>query len=379
MPTAGQPRLLVEERRRKILDLVEKQARVTVDELVNRFGVSAVTVRGDLDALSQSGAVIRSHGGALKRVGALQDVPINVKETLHHGEKVRIGHAAAQMIRDNEIVMLDSGTTTAEVARHIKFLKLKSLTEADFIRILKEPKNALIKQYQALLDTEGIKLTFTEDAIEELAAFAARPDERPGGFVEDLNGFARPGDRSAGGRREHDLLVREQAHGARRKSQTLHVGGGPECGDGVARLDSLLGSLAGISRRAGRSAGLKDHVAACGQAGDRTARGRRARSCTVGRRWSPGAHFRSCLVGDRAGRTGARVRTLLSARRKGDLDAALARRSSSRAIGLQRRLVGRERSRGRHARDAGQAGQRDKCHGGLCRREKSERTKYLVT
>ena len=85
MPTAGQPRLLVEERRRKILDLVEKQARVTVDELVNRFGVSAVTVRGDLDALSQSGAVIRSHGGALKRVGALQDVPINVNGLLFSG------------------------------------------------------------------------------------------------------------------------------------------------------------------------------------------------------------------------------------------------------------------------------------------------------
>jgi DeoR family transcriptional regulator of aga operon len=128
MATPGQPRLLVEERRQKILDLVEKQSRVTVPELVKRFGVSAVTVRGDLDALSRSAAVIRSHGGALKRVGALQDVPLNVKETLHHGEKVRIGHAAAQLIRDNEIVMLDSGTTTAEVARHIKFLKLKSLT-----------------------------------------------------------------------------------------------------------------------------------------------------------------------------------------------------------------------------------------------------------
>src|SRR5262249_14625814 len=128
MPSSPQPRLLVEERRRKILDLVEKQARVTVFELVKRFGVSAVTVRGDLDALSRSGTVIRSHGGALKPGGAPQCVPINVKETLHHGEKVRIGHAAAQMIRDNEIVMLDSGTTTAEVARHIKFLKLKSLT-----------------------------------------------------------------------------------------------------------------------------------------------------------------------------------------------------------------------------------------------------------
>jgi DeoR family transcriptional regulator of aga operon len=128
MPITGQPRFLVEERRQKILDLVEKQGRVTVDELVKRFAVSAVTVRGDLDTLYRSGAVIRSHGGALKRVGALQDTPIDVKETLHHGEKVRIGHAAAQMIRDNETVMLDSGTTTAEVTRHIKFLKLKSLT-----------------------------------------------------------------------------------------------------------------------------------------------------------------------------------------------------------------------------------------------------------
>jgi ATP-dependent HslUV protease ATP-binding subunit HslU len=56
-------------------------------------------------------------------------------------------------------------------------VELKSLSEADFIRILKEPKNALIKQYQALLDTEGIKLSFTPDAIEEIARYAARVNE----------------------------------------------------------------------------------------------------------------------------------------------------------------------------------------------------------
>jgi ATP-dependent HslUV protease ATP-binding subunit HslU len=56
-------------------------------------------------------------------------------------------------------------------------VELKSLNEQDFIRILKEPKNALIKQYQALLDTEGIKLTFTEDAIEAIASFAAQVNE----------------------------------------------------------------------------------------------------------------------------------------------------------------------------------------------------------
>jgi ATP-dependent HslUV protease ATP-binding subunit HslU len=53
-------------------------------------------------------------------------------------------------------------------------VELKSLTEADFIRILKEPKNALIKQSQALLDTEGIRLSFTDDALVELARCAAQ-------------------------------------------------------------------------------------------------------------------------------------------------------------------------------------------------------------
>jgi DeoR family transcriptional regulator of aga operon len=117
------PRLLVEERRRRILELLDGQERVTVDELVGRFGVSAVTARGDLDALAGLGAVVRSHGGALKRTDAPDEVPITVKETLHHAEKVRIGRAAAQMIRDGETVMLDSGTTTAEIARQICFLK----------------------------------------------------------------------------------------------------------------------------------------------------------------------------------------------------------------------------------------------------------------
>jgi len=56
-------------------------------------------------------------------------------------------------------------------------VELKSLTVEDFVRILKEPKNALSKQYIALLDTEGIKLTLTDDALEEVARFAARVNE----------------------------------------------------------------------------------------------------------------------------------------------------------------------------------------------------------
>jgi len=56
-------------------------------------------------------------------------------------------------------------------------VELKTLTVGDFIRILKEPKNALVKQYSALMDTEGIKLTFAEDAVEEVAKYAARVNE----------------------------------------------------------------------------------------------------------------------------------------------------------------------------------------------------------
>src|SRR3954468_10665833 len=56
-------------------------------------------------------------------------------------------------------------------------VELESLTEADFVRILREPKNALIKQYIALMETEGIKLTFTEDALVEMASIAAQVNQ----------------------------------------------------------------------------------------------------------------------------------------------------------------------------------------------------------
>jgi DeoR/GlpR family transcriptional regulator of sugar metabolism len=58
------PRLLSEERRRKILELLAEQGRVTVDNLADSFRVSAVTVRADLEELGAKGLLDRSHGGA---------------------------------------------------------------------------------------------------------------------------------------------------------------------------------------------------------------------------------------------------------------------------------------------------------------------------
>ena len=57
-------------------------------------------------------------------------------------------------------------------------MELEALGKDDFVRILTEPKNALIKQYMALMETEGIELTFTDDAIDRIADFATIVNER---------------------------------------------------------------------------------------------------------------------------------------------------------------------------------------------------------
>jgi DeoR family transcriptional regulator of aga operon len=126
-------KLLVEERRRRIAAQVGQQGRATVEELAARFAVSTVTVRGDLEALARAGAVVRSHGGALPPAGAVADAPLSIKAARHHREKARIAKAALGMIRNGETIILDSGTTTAEIAaqiRHAHFATLTVITNA---------------------------------------------------------------------------------------------------------------------------------------------------------------------------------------------------------------------------------------------------------
>ncbi|HMI53433.1 MAG TPA: DeoR/GlpR family DNA-binding transcription regulator [Candidatus Saccharimonadales bacterium] len=121
-------RLLTEQRRRRVLDLVDQDGQATVADIAKRFSISAVTARGDLDTLASIGAVVRSHGGAVRRLEAAQDYPLRTKEAIHREEKIRIGRAAAELIQPGETVILDSGTTTAEIARHLKLAKIQSVT-----------------------------------------------------------------------------------------------------------------------------------------------------------------------------------------------------------------------------------------------------------
>lgn len=113
--------LLLEERRREIRALIEERGRVTTEELAERFHTSLVTIRGDLNALAETGLIVRTHGGALAHRDG-EEVPIEIKQNLRHAEKVRIATAAVQMIRDGDTVLIDSGSTTGEIAKQIRTL-----------------------------------------------------------------------------------------------------------------------------------------------------------------------------------------------------------------------------------------------------------------
>jgi DeoR family transcriptional regulator, aga operon transcriptional repressor len=124
--------LLNEERRRAILEIVNRESRVLVLDLAKRFETSQVTIRKDLEALHAHGLIHRTHGGALPaREGALEDPTLREKEKLHHQEKLRIAEAAAAMVQEGQVLILDSGTTTTEIARALRnFRNLTIVTNA---------------------------------------------------------------------------------------------------------------------------------------------------------------------------------------------------------------------------------------------------------
>jgi DeoR family transcriptional regulator of aga operon len=124
--------MLNEERRRAILDILNREGRLLVSELARKFKTSQVTIRKDLDVLHGQGLVHRSHGGALPaREGALEDPTLREKEKLHRKEKLRIAEAATAMVKEGQVVILDSGTTTTAIARALRnFRKLTIVTNA---------------------------------------------------------------------------------------------------------------------------------------------------------------------------------------------------------------------------------------------------------
>src|SRR5436309_8054828 len=129
---AGANGMLNEERRRSIVEMLDRDGRVLVTDLAKYFRTSQITIRKDLEVLDSQGRIHRTHGGALPvQTEALLDPTLREKEKLHRKEKMRIAAAAAGMVEEGQCVLLDSGTTTTAIARALKDIgKLTVITNA---------------------------------------------------------------------------------------------------------------------------------------------------------------------------------------------------------------------------------------------------------
>jgi DeoR family transcriptional regulator, aga operon transcriptional repressor len=112
----SQPSLPAAMRREAMLDALQENEFLRVTELGERFGVSEVTVRADLDALVALGAVRRVHGGAMPTTNRRLERPFEDQAGAHADEKAAIAREAAQLVASGDVVALDVGTTTTALA-----------------------------------------------------------------------------------------------------------------------------------------------------------------------------------------------------------------------------------------------------------------------
>jgi len=162
---------LIQEEENKLIDM-DQVTRLAV-ERAEQMGIIFI------DEIDKIAGRESGHGPDVSREGVQRDIlPIVEGTTVN----TRYG-----MIRTDHILFIAAGAfhiskpsdLIPELQGRLPIrVELTALTEGDFVRILTEPKNALIKQYVALLDTEGLKLNFTEDAIATLARYAVMVNEQ---------------------------------------------------------------------------------------------------------------------------------------------------------------------------------------------------------
>src|SRR5213592_1760627 len=162
---------LIQEEEQKLVDM-DQVTRLAVERLENNGIIF-------LDEIDKIAGRESGHGPDVSREGVQRDIlPIVEGTTVN----TRYG-----MVRTDHILFIAAGAFHVSKPSDLipelqgRFpirVELESLTIEDLRRILTEPKTALIKQYQAMMETEGITIDFTEDAIAEVANFAARVNEQ---------------------------------------------------------------------------------------------------------------------------------------------------------------------------------------------------------
>ena len=110
--------MAMNQRRQEILNLIREDGHAKVQKLSQIFKVSDVTIRQDLEALEELGYVQREHGGAfLKDVGNFASTGTLINESVKVAEKLELARKAIALIKEGEIIILDSGSTTTELAK----------------------------------------------------------------------------------------------------------------------------------------------------------------------------------------------------------------------------------------------------------------------
>ncbi len=116
-------------RRQRIIETLTMRRALRVSSLVKELGVSEMTIRRDLERLESEGLLLRQHGGAILKRHISQVPPYLDNATTHVAEKQRIARRAAAMIKTGETVFLGSGSTAAQVLRHVDpHLKARVIT-----------------------------------------------------------------------------------------------------------------------------------------------------------------------------------------------------------------------------------------------------------
>src|SRR3990172_5212933 len=118
------------ERQAKILQTIRERGFVENEELARSFAVTSATIRRDLKSLSEQGLVRIDHGGASVTglIDSFVEPLYETKVYLNYEAKRAIGLAAAAMVQEDEVIILDSGTTNAQIAHSLRTLRPKHLT-----------------------------------------------------------------------------------------------------------------------------------------------------------------------------------------------------------------------------------------------------------
>ena len=119
--------LFAESRKQEIVNSVNDNGEVIVQDLCDKFGVSPATIRNDLNELERLGMLLRTHGGAVSNAKAVGFELTSIdKENCNLAQKRAIAHASLDYIKPGAVIVIDTGTTTVEIAKALKNVPRKA-------------------------------------------------------------------------------------------------------------------------------------------------------------------------------------------------------------------------------------------------------------